>query len=222
MPRPSARQQHELDALQVEVLAEMAAIGMLDEDGRRRLDNVPLGVLRSNATQRHGVTRWSRNGVGHLKVDVVDLNPHLLNDNWRDYAAFVLFHEYLHVLGHRAHDRTFRALEARWPHTTAAARGKAFTHARRLARASGIGCVQLAMSATLGSEKAAVGTCADGAKRCSRTCPAGTLNEILRLDPSPDEAGAGSPHPMRCVRCVPADAVGPSVRPGRFCWFDRR
>ena len=136
MPRPSAQQQHELDALQVEVLAEMMAIGMLDEDGRRRLDAVPLGVLRSNATQRHGVTRWSMDGRGHLMVDVVELNPHLLNDNWRDYAAFVLFHEYLHVLGHRAHDRTFRALEARWPHTTAAARGKAFTHARRLARAS--------------------------------------------------------------------------------------
>ena len=136
MPRPSAQQQHELDALQVEVLAEMTAIGMLDEDGRRCLDAVPLGVLRSNATQRHGVTRWSRDGQGHLMVDVVDLNPHLLNDNWRDYAAFVLFHEYLHVLGHRAHDRTFRALEARWPHTTAAARGKASTHARRLARAS--------------------------------------------------------------------------------------
>ena len=222
MPRPSAQQQHELDALQVEVLAEMTAIGMLDEDGRRRLDAVPLGVLRSNATQRHGVTRWSRDGRGHLMVDVVDLNPHLLNDNWRDYAAFVLFHEYLHVLGHRAHDRTFRAL-----------RRVGLTRQRRLVEKRsrtqeglrgppGIGCVQLAMSATLGSEKAAVGTCADGAKRCSRTCPAGTLNEILRLDPSPDEAGAGSPHPMRCVRCVPADAVGPSVRPGRFCWFDRR
>ncbi|MEE2974446.1 MAG: hypothetical protein VX831_04295, partial [Candidatus Thermoplasmatota archaeon] len=78
MPRPSAQQQHELDALQVEVLAEMTAIGMLDEDGRRRLDAVPLGVLRSNATQRHGVTRWSRDGQGHLRVDVVDLNPHLL------------------------------------------------------------------------------------------------------------------------------------------------
>ena len=69
-------------------------------------------------------------------VEVVDLNPHLLNEQWLDYAAFVLFHEYLHVLGYRAHDRTFRSLEARWPNATASGRGKAFTHVRRLARAS--------------------------------------------------------------------------------------
>ena len=136
MPRPSTQQQQDLDALRVEVLAEMVSIGLLDEDGRQRLDHVPLGVLRSNATQRHGVTRWSSDEHGRLKVDVVDLNPHLLVEHWRDYAAFVLFHEFLHVLGHRAHDRTFRALEARWPNGAASARGKAFTHARRLARAS--------------------------------------------------------------------------------------
>ncbi|MFZ8905984.1 MAG: hypothetical protein ACO2Y2_01355 [Poseidonia sp.] len=136
MPRPSPQQVRHLEGLRAEVLAEMLAIGMLSAEHRQTLQAVPLGVLRSNATQRHGVTRWSGDGQGGLKVDVVDLNPHLLTEHWRDYAAFVLFHEYLHVLGHRAHDRTFRALESRWPNTTASSRGKAFTHARRLARAS--------------------------------------------------------------------------------------
>ena len=30
------------------------------------LRNIPLGVLRKNATQRHGVTRWKR-GVNPMK-----------------------------------------------------------------------------------------------------------------------------------------------------------
>lgn len=136
MPRPSPQQLEQLEGLRAVVLTEMMTLGLLKEGDHERLHHVPLGVLRSNATQRHGVTRWSGDGHGNLKVDVVDLNPHLLTGTWHDYAAFVLFHEYLHVLGHRAHDQTFRALESTWPNARASARGKAFTHARRLARAS--------------------------------------------------------------------------------------
>lgn len=136
MPRPSPQQLLQLEGLRAEVLAEMLTIGMLSEEHQQTLHAVPLGVLRSNATQRHGVTRWSGNEQGSLKVEVVDLNPHLLSEHWRDYAAFVLFHEFLHAMGHRAHDRSFRALESRWPNATASSRGKAFTHSRRLARAS--------------------------------------------------------------------------------------
>ena len=136
MPRASAAQSQPLQGLRAVVLAEMLTIGMIGEQEHQRLLSVNLGVLRSNATQRHGVTRWRTDGQGNLVVEVVDLNPHLLNEQWLDYAAFVLFHEYLHVLGYRAHDRRFRSLEARWPNVTASSRGKAFTHARRLARAS--------------------------------------------------------------------------------------
>ena len=28
-------------------------------------------------------------------VETIDLHPHLLNENWEDYARFVLYHEYL-------------------------------------------------------------------------------------------------------------------------------
>ena len=66
---------------------------------------------------------------------MVDLHPALLVMDWANYAKFVLFHEYLHVLGHRAHDSVFRTLERSWPDREASQRGKAFTHARRLARA---------------------------------------------------------------------------------------
>ena len=81
------------------------------------------------------VQRWIREANGALSVDVVDLHPALLVMDWANYAKFVLFHEYLHVLGHRAHDSVFRTLERSWPDREASQRGKAFTHARRLARA---------------------------------------------------------------------------------------
>lgn len=136
MPRASMDQSAQLAGLRTDVLSQMAAIGMINENEKQFLHSVHLGVLRSNATQRHGATRWRAGGCGTLEVEVVDLNPHLLDQAWLDYAAFVLFHEYLHVLGNRAHDRAFRSLEARWPDRAAASRGKAFTHARRLARAS--------------------------------------------------------------------------------------
>ena len=97
---------------------------------------IPLGVLRKNATQRHGVTRWRTLPSGALSVEVVDLHPSLLEDDWEDYALFVLFHEYLHALGYRAHDAQFRSMEAQWPDSKGAMRGKDFTHERRLARAA--------------------------------------------------------------------------------------
>ena len=97
------------------------------------------------AVERHATPRRDALEQGRprpSKVDVVDLNPHLLNDNWRDYAAFVLFHEYLHVLGHRAHDRTFRALEARWPHRQRRLVEKRSRTQEGLRGPPGIGCVQ--------------------------------------------------------------------------------
>ena len=135
MPRADAAQQTVLQDLQTQVLHIMRTTGLIDAEKESMLRGVRLGVLRSSATQRHGATRWIREANGALSVDVVDLHPSLLVMDWANYAKFVLFHEYLHVLGHRAHDSVFRTLERSWPDREASQRGKAFTHARRLARA---------------------------------------------------------------------------------------
>ena len=110
MARASPHQLDVLITLRNEVMTVMEDVGLLDAEQRTLLLDVPLGVLRSNSTQRHGVTRWKADQGGQLTVEVVDLNPHLLNEAWQDYAAFVLFHEFLHVMGYRAHDRVFRTL----------------------------------------------------------------------------------------------------------------
>jgi len=135
MPRANSAQQIFLEQLRDEVLRVMQALHMVEIGRAALLETVNLGVLRSNATQRHGATRWQRQPDGSLELQVVDLHPDLLVDKWRSYAAFVLFHEFLHVLGNMAHDATFRGLERLWPDKDAVQQGKAFTHARRLARA---------------------------------------------------------------------------------------
>ena len=136
MARADASQQTVMEHHRTHVLATMRALELIDAQAESILFNVRLGVLRSSATQRHGATRWVRETNGALTVDVVDLHPNLLTDEWSDYAQFVLFHEFLHVLGHRAHDSAFRTLERSWPDRGASQQGKAFTHARRMARAT--------------------------------------------------------------------------------------
>ena len=136
MARADASQQTVMEHHRTQVLATMRALELIDAQAESMLFNVRLGVLRSSATQRHGATRWVRETNGALTVDVVDLHPNLLTDEWSDYAQFVLFHEFLHVLGHRAHDSAFRTLERSWPDRGASQQGKAFTHARRMARAT--------------------------------------------------------------------------------------
>lgn len=133
--KPNSRQLTFLNGLRQDVLEHMALMPFLHSADFTALGMTSLGVLRSNATQRHGVTRWTVDTSGDLVVDVVDLHPGLLNDKWRDYALFVMYHEFLHVLGHRAHDAPFRTMEAQWPDQIGASRGKAFTHERRLMRA---------------------------------------------------------------------------------------
>ena len=135
MARADASQQTVMEHHRAQVLATMRTLGLIDAQAESMLTNVRLGVLRSSATQRHGATRWVREANGTLTVDVVDLHPNLLTEEWSDYARFVLFHEYLHVLGHRAHDSSFRTLERSCPDREASQQVRAFTHARRMARA---------------------------------------------------------------------------------------
>jgi len=130
MAKPSLEQSNVLNRLRDEVLEEMKAIGFDNELRLHALNTIPLAVLRRNATQRHGVTRFRRGAnASELKtedVETIDLHPILLDPSWRDYAQFVLYHEYLHALGHRFHDATFRQLEQLWPHN-GAERGRNFT-----------------------------------------------------------------------------------------------
>ena len=108
----------------------MKTIGIGNESRLNSLNPIPLAVLRRNATQRHGVTRFRRGAnASELKtedVQTVDLHPMLLDPSWHDYARFVLYHEYLHALGNRFHDVAFRRLEQLWPHD-GAERGREFT-----------------------------------------------------------------------------------------------
>ena len=120
----------------IHIMKDMPAWQNEDVD---KLAEIPLGVLRKNATQRHGVTRWKKdanlNNLTIFDVEVIDLHPSLLNSEWNAYAAFVLHHEYIHALGWRAHDSIFRSLESSWPSNSASSDGPKFTEALRLLKA---------------------------------------------------------------------------------------
>jgi len=132
--RPNDDQRVVLNNLRHRVLGVMQSLGLLDRVSTKRLEDVPLGLLRSNATQRHGATRWRRESEG-LHLLTVDLHPRLLDEGWSAYAAFVLFHEFLHAMGWRAHDRDFRTLESTWPDVEARTLGPSFTQAMRAEQA---------------------------------------------------------------------------------------
>ena len=116
MAKPSSIQTSSLEELRIEVLRTMTDMGLWEVDGLSNLYEVKLGVLRRNATQRHGVTRFKRGRNANMlhfeDVETVDLHPHLLTDEWHHYARFVLYHEFLHVLGMRFHNAAFRQIES--------------------------------------------------------------------------------------------------------------
>jgi len=137
--RPSAGAKQALEQLRDDVIEIMRDMPVWSEAPVGNLSTIPLGVLRKNATQRHGVTRWKRgvnlDAMNIDDVEVIDLHPRLLEEKWRPYGAFVLHHEYIHALGFRGHDSTFRALEAAWPGRTASKHAKEFTEMLRRSRA---------------------------------------------------------------------------------------
>ena len=114
-----------LDGLRSRVLGIMATIPELADHDIRGLEDVPLGRLRRDATRLHGVCRYHKGrrtaagGLGPGDVREVALHPQVLEEEWKEYASFLLFHEFLHALGHVHHDRNFRKLEASWPNTEA-------------------------------------------------------------------------------------------------------
>ncbi len=120
------------------VIVSMHQIPEIQHLPIEQLHNVQLGFLRRDATRLHAVCRY-RKGIskaqitGPTDVRCVDVHPVALEEKWRLYAAFLLYHEFLHALGYTGHDRNFRALEALWPNTAATRMGTEFGyHLRRM------------------------------------------------------------------------------------------
>ena len=131
MVKPTHLQEIQLNNLRTLVIEIMNDMDTWKNHQLTPLYNIKLGLLRKNATQRHGVTRWQR-GVSAKElditnVDVIELHPVLLEKEWNAYAAFVLHHEFIHALGYRNHDYTFRELEYSWPGINAGDLGPKFT-----------------------------------------------------------------------------------------------
>ncbi len=128
-----------LEGLRLQVLEVMEELAVWQDSELKRLEEIPLGVLRKDSTQRHGVTRWKKGvdiSVAQISnVDLIDIHPNLLNAEWWSYARFVLYHEYLHALGNIAHDSGFRNLESLWPDSV---NGKSFTERMRIEGSSWI------------------------------------------------------------------------------------
>ena len=130
--------QQELLALSAEVIDSMGKISQLQNLPVEELHNIPLGRLRRDAVRLHAACRYNRgvdkraDGLSPSDVRCVDVHPDSMSKQWRKYAAFLLYHEYLHALGFVGHDRTFRALERLWPDEEGRTMGKAFgEHLRR-------------------------------------------------------------------------------------------
>lgn len=128
-----------LDNLASSVVLKMQQIPQLSGLPITELEAIPLGRLRKDATRLHAVCRYQK-GVrkaeisGPADVRCVDVHPAALTQDWQRYAAFLLYHEYLHALGFAGHDKTFRNLEALWPDEEARGMGKSFgLHLRKRA-----------------------------------------------------------------------------------------
>lgn len=127
-----------LEFLRYRVMGKMAKMESLSQYDIAPLHSIPLARLRRNATRLHAVCRYKR-GVDRQRDDLsptdvreVALHPEALEQEWLEYAEFLMFHEFLHALGHSGHDRRFRLLEAEWPDGDGREMGSRFArHLRR-------------------------------------------------------------------------------------------
>lgn len=136
MVKPNKTQQLLLEELRNLVIGIMTDMSIWREFDLSPLYQIELGLLRKNATQRHGVTRWqrgfSRDQLSLDNLEVIELHPELLNEEWSAYAAFVLHHEFIHALGYRDHNKRFRLIENSWPGVNAGNQGPEFTEYLRM------------------------------------------------------------------------------------------
>ena len=136
MVKPDKSQSIQLENLRDLVIGIMVDMEIWQNYDLAPLHNVKLGLLRKTATQRHGVTRWQRgitnDNISIDNIEIIELHPELLNQQWSAYAAFVLHHEFIHALGFRNHDSLFRTLEYSWPGKDAGDLGSKFTEFLRM------------------------------------------------------------------------------------------
>jgi hypothetical protein len=121
----------DLKLLKEQVFAQMLLLGYAEET-ISELGEITLGFLRRDATQRHGVTRFHpgidlKGELGPKNIRRVDLHREILAEDWRDYGAYVLYHEYCHCLGYPGHGRDFRAFERLWGDDHSRKKGRQFT-----------------------------------------------------------------------------------------------
>ena len=106
----------ELEELRVGVISVMKEIPDLSHFPLDELTKIPLGLMRKGTALRHGVCRWNRGAPLEIHaIKGVNLHPDILDERWSRYAKFVLYHEFLHALGHRYHDNEFYTMEGLWP-----------------------------------------------------------------------------------------------------------
>ncbi len=141
MAKASTVQLQKIVAIKETVLEVMTSMEIWTEQQLNELAEIKIGVLRKNATQRHGVTRWKKGVMAPSspnEVEVIDLHPELLEEAWSAYAAWVLHHEFVHALGFVSHDSIFRKLENNWPSQKSKSLGVKFTEFLRMKNAKWI------------------------------------------------------------------------------------
>ena len=107
----------------------MKTIGFENEFRLHALDSIPLAVLRRNATQRHGVTRFRRIEGLELKtedVETIDLHP-VVGPSWHGLCSICVVPRVPYMLSEiDSMMLLFRRLEQLWPHH-GQERGREFT-----------------------------------------------------------------------------------------------
>ena len=127
-----------LEEMSSSVIEEMMNMPDLSDLQVEGLSQIPLGKLRINAVRLHAVCRYKKgvkktDTISPDSVRCIDIHPRALNDRWRRYANFLLFHEFLHALGFADHGKEFRRLEALWHDGEACEMGRSFSsHLRKL------------------------------------------------------------------------------------------
>ena len=90
MVKPNLDQKIKLEQLRSIVLDLMQDMEIWHEIDTDELENIDLGVLRINATQRHGVTRWRKG------VDISHLKPYSVYQSIQKLKLHLVF-QYLNL-----------------------------------------------------------------------------------------------------------------------------
>ena len=119
MVKPNESQSILLESLRDFVIEVMLSMNVWEDYDLDPLKYIQLGLLRKNATMKHGVTKWPKgvtiDDASIHNIATIEIHPELLAQEWSAYAAFVLHHEFVHALGYKSHDSSFRKKERSWP-----------------------------------------------------------------------------------------------------------